>query len=880
MTKFVYDFSEGNSTMRNILGGKGSNLAEMTSLGLPVPNGFTISTEACMNYLNSNNKLSEEIETEILKHLNVLEANTGKSFISDDDLLLVSVRSGARTSMPGMMDTILNLGLNDQNVDLFAQVTNNPEFAYDCYRRLLQMFGNVVYGIDGRYFENYLTKYKNSQGLVYDQDLTVDHLKEIVKAFKEIYAEVLNVEFPQNPKVQLFEAIKAVFSSWNNERAIVYRSLNDISSDWGTAVTIQEMVFGNTGPDSGTGVLFTRNPSTGEKEIYGEYLMNAQGEDVVAGIRTPLPISELQSVNPELYNEIEDVCELLEKHYEDMQDIEFTIENNKLFLLQTRDGKRTAKAAFKIAVELVEEGYTTKEKALLKLDPKSIDQLLHPRFESKSLSEAKIVSSGLPASPGATTGKIYFDAEKANERVLAGEQVILVRHETSPEDIVGMNVSEAIVTSRGGMTSHAAVVARGMGKCCVVGCEELDINEESKEVRYPGGVLNEGDVISVDGTSGTIYLGDIDKVATETEESFSTIMTWAREVSELEVRMNAETVEDIKIGLSFNASGIGLARTEHMFFSGERLREMRKFILSDRKSEQTKALENIMKYQIEDFSQIFDLIQELPITIRLLDPPLHEFLPYSEGEMKQVADQLEITVDKLKQRISELDEVNPMLGHRGCRLAITYPELYLMQVEAIMRSAAKLNQEGIKVKLEIMVPLVGMVAELDILTDQIREHIDQLLIDLDVSVDYEIGTMVELPRACLVADDLAKITDFFSFGTNDLTQMTYGFSRDDAGKFINQYISEGILESDPFQTIDVDGVGKLVETGVKLGRQEKPGIKIGVCGELGGDPRSIEFFHKVGLDYVSCSPFRIPIAQLAAAQSNIKYAKIREEVLN
>lgn len=881
MTKFVYDFNEGNGSMKDLLGGKGANLAEMTSLGLPVPRGFTISTEACIEYLNSNRQLSKDLELEIFKHLKQLENKTNKSFNSSSNLLLVSVRSGARSSMPGMMDTILNLGLNDKNVEVLAKATKNSAFAYDCYRRLLQMYGDVVYGIDSHYFENYLTHYKSKNNLIYDQDLTTDDLKEIVKAFKGIYKKVLNKEFPQNPNIQLLEAVKAVFSSWNNERARVYRSLNDIPSNWGTAVTVQEMVFGNTGNESGTGVLFTRNPTTGEKEIFGEYLMNAQGEDVVAGIRTPVPISELQIDNPNIYLQIERICEQLEKHYEDMQDIEFTIENNQLFILQTRDGKRTAKSAFKIAVDLVEEGYTTKEKMISKINPQSIDQLLHPVFKPTALDEATVISAvGLPASPGAATGKVYFDAETAVEKSLAGQKVILVRHETSPEDISGMNVSEAIVTSRGGMTSHAAVVARGMGKCCVVGCEELEINEKKRQIKYNGGILNEGEVISVDGTTGIIYLGAVDKKATETDQSFYTVMEWAREIADLKVRMNAETIEDIKAGLEFQAAGIGLARTEHMFFSKERLQEMRKFILSARKTERLKALENIMTYQITDFTKIFEQTKDLPITIRLLDPPLHEFLPHSEQEIEEVAKQQGLTNTQLKQRISELNEVNPMLGHRGCRLAISYPELYLMQVEAIMRSAAKLNKKGISVKPEIMIPLVGMVEELEQLTKKIKIHIEKLLEELNTNVEYEIGTMVELPRACLVADELAETADFFSFGTNDLTQMTYGFSRDDAGKFINQYKSDQILEDDPFQTVDKDGVGRLIETAVKLGRSTKEQMDIGVCGELGGDPKSIEFFHEVGLDYVSCSPFRVSIAQLAAAQSTIKYDTIKGEVFS
>lgn len=872
MTKFVYNFNEGNSSMRNLLGGKGANLAEMTSLGLPVPGGFTITTEACIDYLQSGGELKESLEAEIMAHLKDLEEATGKSFTSSENILLVSVRSGARSSMPGMMDTILNLGLNDEKAEAYAEATNNPEFAYDSYRRLLQMFGNVVYGIDGSHFERYLESYKREHNIQTDQDLKVEDLKEIINYYKQIFISVLGFEFPQDPIEQLIAAIKAVFDSWNNERAIVYRSLNDIPGEWGTAVNVQEMVFGNTGNDSGTGVLFTRNPANGENLVYGEYLLNAQGEDVVAGVRTPLPISTLAEQKPELYNQILEINELLENHYKDMQDIEFTIEHDKLFILQTRNGKRTAQAAFKIAIDMTNEGITTKEEAIMKIEPASIDQLLHPSFEEKSLAKAKVISdAGLPASPGAATGHIYFDAQKAAEQSKAGEAVILVRHETSPEDIVGMNVSEAIVTSRGGMTSHAAVVARGMGKCCVVGVEELEIDEQNKVVKYPNGELQEGDLISVDGTTGTIYLGDINRIATATDETFNTIMEWAREVSRMKVRMNAETLADIETGLNFNAAGIGLARTEHMFFSEERLVEMRRFILSNRQAEREHALEKIMGYQIDDFTQMFELTQELPITIRLLDPPLHEFLPHSENEIVLVAEQQDLTVSQMKQRISELNETNPMLGHRGCRLAITYPELYLMQAEAIMRSAAKLHKKGVKVRPEIMIPLVGMHAELEVLTDKIKTHISELLEELDVEIDYEVGTMVELPRACLIADELAASTDFFSFGTNDLTQMTYGFSRDDAGKFINDYISNNVLESDPFQTLDVDGVGRLVETGVKLGRSKKPEIKIGVCSELGGDPESIEFFHKVGLDYVSCSPFRIPIAQIAAAQSTIKY---------
>lgn len=875
MTKYVYGFQEGNASMGAVLGGKGANLAEMMNMGLPVPNGFTLTTQACMDYLADGEILSTKVKQEVLEYLTELEQTTGKSFSSDKVLLLVSVRSGAKTSMPGMMDTILNLGLNDVNAERLAAMTGNPEFAYDCYRRLLQMFGNVVYGINGQYFERELTEYKLNHQIESDQALKVADLKAIISQYKEIYARTAKKEFPQDPQDQLFEAINAVFSSWNNERAVVYRDLNDIPHDGGTAVNIQEMVFGNSGDQSGTGVAFTRNPSTGEKEIYGEYLLNAQGEDVVAGIRTPQPMETLQVAMPEVYDEFMRVANLLENHYQDMQDIEFTIEHGKLFILQTRNGKRTTKAAFKIAVDMVNEGQSTIEQALMKIEPKSIDQLLHPMFDPASLEKAELVTSiGLPASPGAATGKIYFDAVAANLAVQAGEKVILVRQETSPEDINGMVISEAIVTNRGGMTSHAAVVARGMGTCCVVGCEELEINEVNKTLIYPGGELTEGDVISVDGTNGTVYLGEVDKIPTEAEESFQIMMEWARKTAKLKVRMNAETVGDIKTGLAFSASGIGLVRTEHMFFGEERLREMRRFILSDRQSEQSRALSEILNYQVDDFEAIFSLTQDLPVVIRLLDPPLHEFMPHGERDIQTVSRQLDVPIERLKQRIQELAEVNPMLGHRGCRLAVTYPELYIMQAEAIIRSAVKVSETGAAVKPEIMIPLVGIQEELTILKGKIEQHIEQLLTELGTTLDYTIGTMVELPRACLIADQLVDHADFFSFGTNDLTQMTYGFSRDDAAKFINHYISDHVLAFDPFQTIDEKGVGQLVTTAVKLARTKQPDFKIGVCGELGGDPKSIEFFHQAGLDYVSCSPFRIPIAQIAAAQSAIKYATI------
>ncbi|WP_124057401.1 pyruvate, phosphate dikinase [Vaginisenegalia massiliensis] len=872
--KRVYAFEEGNASMRDELGGKGANLAEMMSLGLPVPNGFTITTATCMEYLNNGQVLSTEVKEEIKASLEKLQAKTGKAFSSKESLLLVSVRSGAKFSMPGMMDTILNLGLNDENVEILAQLTQDPRFAYDCYRRLLQMFGSVVYAIPMKHFEGYLTDYKADKGYQNDADLTADDLKVIANRFKEVYVEQLNKPFPNEPVDQMLEAVEAVFRSWMNERAIVYRELNDIPENIGTAVNIQEMVYGNSGQNSGTGVAFSRNPSTGENRLFGEYLLNAQGEDVVAGIRTPSPISALADQMPAVYQQFKEVAEQLEKHYKDMQDIEFTIENGKLYFLQTRNGKRTVKAAFKVAVDMVKEGLITKEEAVLKIAPKSIDQLLHPTFDAKALKTAQLITDrGLPASPGAATGKVYFTAEEAKLRVEAGEKVILMRQETSPEDITGMVVSEAIVTTHGGMTSHAAVVARGMGTCCVVGCSDLDINEVNKTVSYQGGVLHEGDLISVDGSSGRLYLGDIDKSYSENNADFDQIMAWAKEYRKMDVRMNAETPADIQVGLNFKASGIGLVRTEHMFFGPERLLEMRRFILSSNEDERSKALETILNYQLDDFKAILKLNHENGTVIRLLDPPLHEFLPKTDQENETVAKQLGISLAVLERRVHELAEFNPMLGHRGCRLAITYPELYTMQVEGIIRSAAQLKAEGIETKPEIMIPLVGTIEEFTILKAQIVERIDAVQAELGCQIAYTIGTMIEIPRACLIADQLAQVADFFSFGTNDLTQMTFGFSRDDAGKFINEYLTEGILPVDPFQTLDVDGVGQLIKLAVEKARAVKPDLKIGVCGELGGDPQSIEFFNNIGLSYVSCSPFRVPIAQLASAQSAIKANK-------
>ncbi len=875
MTKRVYRFKEGNAEMKEILGGKGANLAEMTRLGLPVPDGFTISTEACMDYLNNGHSFTTELKKEIEKYLEQLEVSSGKSFDDPENIMLLSVRSGAKFSMPGMMDTVLNLGLNDENVEHLAKITNDEAFAYDCYRRLLQMFGDVVFGIDTSHFENFLGFYKQKNGVLVDSDLTAEQLKEIVVEYKRLYLEIKKQEFPQDPREQLFAAVEAVFSSWNNERAIFYRQLHNIPHNLGTAVNIQLMVFGNSGEESGTGVAFTRNPSTGENKLFGEYLINAQGEDVVAGIRTPQPISNLHETMPKVYDEFVEMSELLEKHYKDMQDIEFTIENKKLYLLQTRNGKRTAHSAFKIAVDLVNEGLKTKEEAIMSLDAQSVNQLLHPVFVEEALAKANVISKvGLPASPGSATGRICFDAATAKEWVDRGEKVVLVRQETSPEDIGGMVVSEAIVTSRGGMTSHAAVVARGMGTCCVAGCSELEIDEFLKVIKYPNGTLTEGDIISVDGTNGDLYVGEVELTLSEKNEDFETVMAWTKEIARLEVRMNAETSSDIKTGIAFDASGIGLARTEHMFFAPERLIEMRRFILSDSTLTRKEALETILSYQIEDFKSIFSTIEEKSVVVRLLDPPLHEFVPSKKEDVERVAKEMDMEYPVLQQRINELHEVNPMLGHRGCRLAITYPELYLMQAEAIIRSAISMKEEkNIDVNPEIMIPLVGMKGELTVLKEKITSHIESILQEEKATISYTLGTMIELPRACLIADELVKDADFFSFGTNDLTQMTYGFSRDDAAKYINQYVADGILPVDPFQTIDVDGVGELITVAVKKARTIKPKMKIGVCGELGGDPESILFFDKLGLDYVSCSPYRVPVAYIAAAQSAIQLKK-------
>ncbi len=876
MTKYIYAFDEGQKSMKDLLGGKGANLAEMKRLGLPVPDGFTLTTEACIEYLKHGSKVPEALSEQLNSQLAAFSQRTEKSFSSEEQLLLVSVRSGAKISMPGMMDTILNLGLNDDNVKKLAAKTNDARFAYDCYRRLLQMFGEVVYGIPMNAFDTYFNAYKTQHEYQNDADIPAEGLQEICEHFKGVYLDEVYKPFPQAPFDQLTEAIEAVFKSWDNDRARVYRELNEIPHDIGTAVNIQEMVFGNSGERSGTGVAFTRNPVTGEAKLFGEYLLNAQGEDVVAGIRTPKDIESLKDQMPHVHQQFVDVSQRLETHYKDMQDIEFTIENEQLYILQTRNGKRTANAAIHIAVDLVEEGVITKEEAVMNVEVKSIDQLLHPNFDKTALDHASVISKlGLPASPGAASGKIVFSAETAKIQFEQGESVILLRPETSPEDIEGMVASEAIVTTHGGMTSHAAVVARGMGKCCVTGCSDLEINVVDKVVNYPGGTLHEGDMISVDGAQGDIYVGEVETMKAERSEAFEQFMEWSDGVAKLDVRMNAETPQDIQAGYQFGAKGIGLVRTEHMFFGPERLVEMRRFILSDTQDKRIAALNEIKQYQTADFEEILKLSGERPTIIRLLDPPLHEFLPKSTEEKSSVAGQLHVPVKTLEQYIENLNEVNPMLGHRGCRLAITYPELYVMQVEAIMESALRLKVQGIDCQPEIMIPLVSTVAEFTTLKTQITERIEVLQQEAGESVNYLIGTMIETPRACLIAGDLAKECDFFSFGTNDLTQLTFGFSRDDAGKFIGAYSEQGIIDIDPFQTLDVEGVGQLVKVATEQAKAANPTLKIGVCGELGGDHKSIQYFNNLDIDYVSCSPYRVPGALLSTAQSEVEGGRLR-----
>ncbi len=872
MTKYVYLFNEGNASMKNLLGGKGANLAEMTGLGLPVPRGFTVSTEACTKYYADGKVVSKEIEDQIYDSLAKAETIVGKKFGDPNNPFLVSVRSGARASMPGMMDTILNLGLNDVVVEGLAKLTNNPRFAYDSYRRFIQMFSDVVMEVDKPKFEKILEKVKEENNAHFDTDLTADNLKEVVKRYKELFKKEKGFDFPQEPKAQLMEAIKAVFRSWDNSRAIVYRRLNDIPGDWGTAVNIQEMVYGNMGDDSGTGVAFTRNPSTGEKKLYGEFLMNAQGEDVVAGIRTPQSIEQLKEVMPEVYNQFVAIAETLEQHYRDMQDMEFTIERGKLFMLQTRNGKRTAAAALKIAVDLVSEGMATKAEAIMKVDPKQLDALLHPNFEPKALKAAVPVAKGLPASPGAATGKVYFEAEDAVNAYKNGEsQVILVRLETSPEDIEGMHVSQGILTGRGGMTSHAAVVARGMGTCCVAGCSEVKINEEEKFFLDKNGKKYvEGDWISLDGSAGNVYGEQLPTIEPEMTGDFATLMSWADELRVLKVRTNADTPNDAMTARKFGAEGIGLCRTEHMFFEADRIPAMREMIVARTEEQRRKALEKLLPMQRSDFEGLFREMQGYPVTIRFLDPPLHEFLPQADEDIAALASEMGLSFVDLKGIVADLHEFNPMMGHRGCRLSVTYPEIAEMQTRAVIEAAINVNKAGMNVIPEIMIPLVGEIKELKYVKDVVVKTAEEVIKKANVKLDYKVGTMIEIPRAALTADEIATEAEFFSFGTNDLTQMTFGFSRDDAGKFLEEYYNKKIYESDPFARLDQNGVGKLVELSVKLGKQTRPDIKLGICGEHGGDPSSVEFCHKVGLNYVSCSPFRVPIARLAAAQAAVK----------
>ena len=870
MKKYVYFFCEGNASMRNLLGGKGANLAEMTNLGIPVPQGFTVTTEACNKYYEDGGKIDDSIIEEIYSKLEKLEEISGKKFGSLENPLLVSVRSGARASMPGMMDTILNLGLNDDSVEAMANLTNNPRFAYDSYRRFIQMFADVVMGVEKRLFENLLDEMKDEKGYKFDTDLTADDLKILVEEFKDLYKKEKGEEFPSNPKDQLIEAVKAVFRSWNNPRAIVYRRLNDIPGEWGTAVNIQEMVFGNKGETSGTGVAFSRNPATGETGIYGEYLMNAQGEDVVAGIRTPMPIFQLEEQNKEIYNQFMDIVNKLEKHYRDMQDMEFTIEDGKLYFLQTRNGKRTAQAALKIAVDLVEEGMLTKEEAILKVEAKQLDTLLHPNFDTASVKEATPIATGLPASPGAACGKIVFTAEDAKVRHENGEKVVLVRLETSPEDIEGMIASEGILTVRGGMTSHAAVVARGMGTCCVAGCGELKVDEEAKTVTVNGKVLTENDYISIDGSTGKVYGEALKTVTPEISGHFATFMGWADEIRTLKVRANADTPRDAKQAVDFGAEGIGLCRTEHMFFAEDRIAAVREMILAKDVEQRKKALAKILPMQREDFVGIYEALEGRAATIRFLDPPLHEFLPTDPKDIEALAKEMNLEVEEINNTIANLHEFNPMMGHRGCRLSVSYPEIAEMQTRAVIEAAIEVKQnKGFDVVPEIMIPLVGEIKELKYVKEVVCNTAKEVMDEKGVELDFKVGTMIEIPRAALTADLIAKEAEFFSFGTNDLTQMTFGFSRDDAGKFLNDYYEKAIYEQDPFAKLDQTGVGSLMEIAVQRGRKTREDIKLGICGEHGGDPSSIEFCHKLGLNYVSCSPFRVPVARLAAAQAKV-----------
>ena len=871
MKKYVYSFNEGNKDMRELLGGKGANLAEMVSIGLPVPRGFTVTTEACNKYYDDGKIISDDIKKEIFDNLAKLEEVTGKKMGDLSNPLLVSVRSGARASMPGMMDTVLNLGLNDEVTENFAKATNNKRFAYDSYRRFIMMFADVVKGYSKSSFERVLDKIKEEKNAKFDTDLTDDDMYEVAMKFKSIYKELDGNEFPQDPKEQLIEAVTAVFRSWNNERAIIYRRMNDIPSSWGTAVNVQEMVYGNKGNDCGTGVAFTRNPATGEKKLYGEYLMNAQGEDVVAGVRTPQSIDTLKEVMPEAYNEFVKVCNILENHYKDMQDMEFTIENGKLFMLQTRNGKRTAAAAIKIAVDMVEEGMLTKEEAIMKVEPKQLDQLLHPTFDDASLKSAKVIAKGLAASPGAGTGKIYFTALDVSDAKARGEETLLVRLETSPEDIQGMNDANGILTIRGGMTSHAAVVARGMGRCCVSGCGELRIDEEKKELTAPDGtVYKEGDYMSIDGSTGCVYGEEIKTKEPEISGDFQKFMSWADSIRKLKIRTNADTPRDALQARKFGAEGIGLCRTEHMFFETDRIFNFRKMIAAETLEQREEALEKILPYQRDDFEKLFESMEGDPVVIRYLDPPLHEFLPHTDEEIKPLAESLGMSFEALKARVDSLKEFNPMMGHRGCRLAITYPEIAAMQTRAVIEAAINVNKKGMNVVPEIMIPLVGDVEELKYVKNVVCKEADKILKENNVDMKYYVGTMIEIPRAALTADEIAQEAEFFSFGTNDLTQMTYGFSRDDAGKFLKDYYDKNIFESDPFAKIDQKGVGQLIEIAVEKAKKVKPNISLGICGEHGGEASSIEFCHRTGLNYVSCSPYRVPLARLAAAQAQVK----------
>ncbi|MEA4920543.1 MAG: pyruvate, phosphate dikinase [Clostridiaceae bacterium] len=872
MKKFVYLFSEGNGKMRELLGGKGANLAEMTNLGMPVPQGFTITTEACTQYYVDGEAINAEIQADIMEYINTLEGITGKKFGDLQNPLLVSVRSGARASMPGMMDTILNLGLNDTVVEAFAAKTQNPRFAYDSYRRFIQMYSDVVMEVGKKYFEQLIDKMKADRGVTLDTQLTAEDLKELANEFKAEYKAKIGTEFPQDPKEQLMGAIKAVFRSWDNPRAIYYRRMNDIPSNWGTAVTVQAMVFGNMGDTSGTGVAFTRNPATGEKVLFGEFLMNAQGEDVVAGVRTPQSIQHLADVMPHAYAQFVDICGRLEKHYRDMQDMEFTIEDGKLFMLQTRNGKRTAAAAIKIACDLVDEGMITKEEAVAMIDAKSLDALLHPQFDTAALKKAIPVATALPASPGAACGKIVFTAEDATEWAQKGEKVVLVRLETSPEDIEGMHHSQGILTVRGGMTSHAAVVARGMGTCCVSGCSEIVMDEHNKKFTVAGRTYTEGEWISLDGSTGKIYGEAIPTAKPTISGDFGRLMSWADSIRVLGVRTNADTPADAQNAYNFGAEGIGLCRTEHMFFDPDRISSIREMIVSKTVEQREKALAKLEPMQQSDFEGIYEAMKGYPVTIRFLDPPLHEFVPTEEADIIALAKEMNIEVSELKAVIDGLHEFNPMMGHRGCRLDVTYPEIAVMQTRAIIKAAINVQKRHSdwNVVPEIMIPLVGEIKELEYVKSIVTKTADELIVASGLDMHYKVGTMIEIPRAAITADEIAKEAEFFSFGTNDLTQMTFGFSRDDAGKFLDSYYEKKIYEFDPFAKLDQVGVGRLVDMAVKLGKQTRPDIKLGICGEHGGDPSSVEFFHKVGLTYVSCSPYRVPIARLAAAQAQIK----------